>query len=46
MIGIFMLALAALTSLAAYLLGVRRLGLEPRGSAPPSARCWRRWVRS
>ena len=29
MIGIFMLALAALTSLAAYLLGIRRLGLEP-----------------
>jgi len=29
MIGIFMLALAALTSVAAYLLGVRRLGLEP-----------------
>lgn len=29
MIGIFMLALATLTSVAAYLLGVRRLGLEP-----------------
>ena len=29
MIGIFMLALTALTSVAAYLLGARRLGLEP-----------------
>src|SRR5262245_29061557 len=29
MIGIFMLALGVLTSVAAYLLGVRRLGLEP-----------------
>ena len=29
MIGIFMLSLAALISLAAYLLGTRRLGLEP-----------------
>jgi hypothetical protein len=29
MIGMFMLALAALTSVAAYLLGARRLGLEP-----------------
>jgi len=29
MIGIFMLALAGLTSAAAYLLGVRRLGLAP-----------------
>jgi hypothetical protein len=29
MIGIFMLALAGLTSVAAHLLGVRRLGLAP-----------------
>ena len=29
MIAIFMLALAGLTSVAAYLLGARRLGLEP-----------------
>ena len=29
MIGIFMLAVVGLTSVAAYLLGARRLGLEP-----------------